>query len=233
MNSIIAALTADDRDALMATARVESCDSGLVLHEAGQQLGQIYFPIDAVVSHCAAHDDGAPVETGTVGREGVVAAVALMGDHVVFERAVVQVAGRIVVIPIETVSAALDRSPGFRRAIGAYLQAYAAQVAQSVVCNASHPSEARLARWLLMCLDRTGGDAPLELGNGLLAEMLGIGRPAVTVVTGALQTAGLIRSDRGAITVVDREGLEDAACDCYRRVRDVFERLLPTSYACG
>lgn len=232
MNSIIAALTADDRDALMAAARVEHCDSGLVLHEAGERLGQVCFPIDAVVSHRAAHDDGAPVETGTVGREGVVSAAALIGDHIAFERAVVQVAGRIVVIPIGTVAAALDRSPDLRRAMGAYLQAYAAQVAQSVVCNASHPSEARLARWLLMCLDRTGRDAPLELGSGLLAEMLGVGRPAVTVVTGALQTAGLIRSDRGAITVVDREGLEDAACDCYGRIRNVFQRLLPAGNAC-
>lgn len=231
MNCIIAALSADDRDALMAVARVESCASGRVLHEAGQLLDRIYFPIDAVVSHCAGHDDGAPVETGTVGREGVVSATALMGDHVAYEQAVVQVAGHFVVAPIETASALLDRSPDFRRAMGAYLQAYAAQMAQSVVCNALHPSESRLARWLLMCLDRTGGDAPLELSNRLLAEMLGVGRPAVTIVTGMLQTAGLIRSERGTIAVVDRDGLEDAACDRYRRVRDIFHRLLPASYA--
>jgi DNA-binding transcriptional regulator YhcF (GntR family) len=81
-----------------------------------------------------------------------------------------------------------------------------------------------------MCVDRTGRDAPLELGNGLLAEMLGVGRATATVVTGTLQAAGLIRSDRGAISIVDREGLEDAACDCYRRVRDVFQRLLPASF---
>lgn len=230
MNRILAALPSEDRDRLAPVMRRERFDAGVVLHEAGARLGEVHFPTDAVVSHGAGQDDGLPVETGTVGCEGIVSAVAVFGDGVAFERAVIQVPGDIAVLPADAVASLLADSPRFRTLAGAYLQAYAAQTAQSVVCNASHPSEARLARWLLMCLDRTTPDAGLPLGGRLLAEMLGIGRPAATVVASRLQTAGLIRLDREVIRVVDRDGLEEASCDCYRRVRATFERLLPHSY---
>ena len=230
MNRILAALTPDDRDALTPLARVERFDAGARLHEAGERLSSAFLPIDAVVAH-GAGETGAPlVETGTVGREGVVSAVALIGDGVAFERATVHLAGDIAVLPAEAVRARYEESAAFRRLLGAYVQAYAAQVAQSIVCSATHPSEARLARWLLMSLDRTGSTVSLPLDTGLLAEMLGIGRAAVTVVTGTLQTAGLVRASRDGIRVVDRDGLEEAACDCYLAVRQVFERMLPNSY---
>lgn len=230
MNCILDALPADDLDRLAPVMRRQQFGAGVVLHEAGTRLDQVHFPIDAVVSHSAGHDDGLPVETGTVGREGIVSAVALFGDGIAFERAVVQVPGTMVMLPANAVGYLLSEDPRFRALVGAYLQAYTAQTAQTVVCSASHPSEARLARWLLMCLDRTADLAPLPLGGRLLAEKLGIGRPAATVVAGRLQTAGLIRVEREVIHVLDRSGLEDASCDCYRRVRTTFERLFPQSY---
>ena len=160
----------------------------------------------------------------------MVSAAALIGDGTAFERAVVQLTGAIAVIPMAAVRERLERSRHFRELIGAYIQAHEAQVAQDVMCNALHPSEARMARWLLMCLDRTGTDKPMRFDNGLLAEVLGVGRPAVTIVTGVLKTARLITVERQLISVLDRPGLEEAACDCYRRVRRAFERLLPRSY---
>jgi CRP-like cAMP-binding protein len=231
MNRLLAALTTDDHDALASRLTVDRFECGAVLHEAGQRLDHVFFPIDTVVSHGTSQDRGLPVESGTVGREGVVSAAALIGDGTAFERAVVQLPGAIAVIPMEVVRERLDRSGDFRELVGAYIQAHEAQVAQDVVCSASHPSEARMARWLLMCLDRIGADKPMRFNNGLLAEVLGIGRPALTVVTGALRTARLIAVERGGISVIDRDGLEDAACDCYQRVRRAFERLLPGSYA--
>lgn len=231
MNRLIAALAPTDRDALDACLAVDRYRLGDVLHQAGEPLSHVYFPYDAIVAHSAAQDEGAPVETGTVGCEGVVAAAALIGDDLPFERAIVQVPGRIAAIPIDAVQQVRARSAAFRALIGAYVQAYLAQMAQSIVCNASHTSEARLSRWLLMCLDRTRGTAPIPFDNRMLAETLAVGRPTVTVIASTLQTAGLVTLGREGITVIDREGLEEAACDCYGRVRRVFERVLPLSYS--
>lgn len=230
MNRILAALAPDDRDALAPRLHVEDFAAGSVLHDAGQSVADAWFPYDAVVAHSTAQDGGWPVETGTVGCEGVVSAAALFGEDPPFERAVVCVPGRIAVLPVGEVTRLRDRSAAFRRLIGAYIQAYAAQVAQSVACNAAHSNEARLSRWLLMCRDRMQAAGPLPFDNRMLAGMLGVGRPTVTVVAGTLQTAGLIRTGPDGIDIVDREGLEEAACDCYGRVRRVFERLLPLSY---
>jgi len=229
MNRLIAALKRETV-ALLTRARETDLEAGQPLHAAGEPVETCYFPCDAVVSQSVPHDGGPAVETGTVGREGVTAVMALIGDGVSFEHAVVQVPGRAVALPAAPLRDLLGRSAELRGLIGAYAQAYAAQVSQSVACNAVHPNEARMARWLLMCLDRTRDDAPLPLGTRFLGEMLGIGRPAVTVVAGTLQTAGLIRVGPDGITVLDRAGLEEAACDCYGRVRRAFERLLPGSY---
>lgn len=231
MNRLLTALNTDDRDLLLTASEELNVETGRLLHEAGQPMECAYFPCDAVISQAAVHDGAGAVETGTVGREGVLAITALNGDGVAFERSVVQVPGRVTALPIEAVRQLFDRSTTFRRVLGAYAQAYAAQVSQSVLCNATHASEARLSRWLLMCLDRTNADRPLPLDARFLAEMLGIGRPAVTVVAGTLQTAGLIRKGPDGIAVIDRSGLEEAACDCYRRVREAFERVLPGSYS--
>jgi CRP-like cAMP-binding protein len=230
MNRLIAALAPADHRALSASIAVARYDVGDVLHQAGEPLVEVHFPYDAIVALRAAQDGGASVETGTVGCEGVVAAAALVGDDRPFERAVVQVPGEIAAVPIGAIRELRERSPAFRALIGVYLQAYVAQVAQSVVCNASHTSESRLARWLLMCLDRARCASALPFDNRMLAETLAVGRPTVTVIARTLQTAGLVALGRNGITVVDREGLEEAACDCYGRVRRIFERVLPLSY---
>lgn len=230
MNRLIAALAPADRNALDAQLRVERRATGEVLHEPGRPIETVYFPYDAIVAHSLDEDRSVPVETGTVGCEGVVAAAALLGDRMAFERATVHVGGKLAAVPIGEVRQLGERSAAFRTLVGAYFQAYAAQMALAVLCAASHSSEARLSRWLLMTLDRTGGNAPLPFDSRRLADMLGVGRPAVTVVAGTLQTAGLIRTGRDGILVLDRAGLEEAACDCYGRVRKVFERLLPLSY---
>ncbi len=228
MNRLLAALNPDERATL--ALREADFDAGHVLCDAGQSLDDAYFPLDAIVSHSAGHDDGGTVETGTIGREGLVAVPAVIGDGISYERAVVQVPGRIIIASAASIREKLGRDADFRRLIGAFAQAYAAQVAQSVVCNATHPNEARLSRWLLMCLDRTGRST-LPLSTRFIAEMLGVSRPMVSIIAGTLQTAGLIRLGPDGVTILDRASLEEAACDCYRRVCDALDRLLPGSYA--
>ena len=112
----------------------------------------------------------------------------------------------------------------------AYNEALLAQAYHTVTCNAVHPVEARCCRWLLSTHDRLDQDA-LPLTHEFLAEMLGVQRSTVSTVLRGLQTSGLIEQQRGGINVLDRAGLEQAACECYRKIRFRFERLLPTTYA--
>jgi CRP-like cAMP-binding protein len=118
---------------------------------------------------------------------------------------------------------ALQHHAKFRAACEAYAQAFLANLLQNVACNASHRVEQRCARWLLMCGDQAEDDC-FELTHEYLAEMLGVRRSTVTVVARTLQNAGLIRYHRGAVRVVDRRRLETVACECYRVVRDRYER---------
>jgi CRP-like cAMP-binding protein len=116
-----------------------------------------------------------------------------------------------------------------RRVMHCYVQAFIAQVLQSVACNGRHSVDVRCARWLLMTHDRVGKDS-FPLTQEFLAEMLGVHRPTVTVAARMLHRAGLIRYNRGVVTILDRAGLENAACECYGIVRQRFERLLPLSF---
>lgn len=117
--------------------------------------------------------------------------------------------------------------PNIRRLLNRYTQAYLTLVAQGAACNRLHTIEKRCARWLLMTHDRVVGTDVLELKQEFLALMLGVRRIGVTIAAGALQEAGLIQYRRGRIRVIDREGLEGAACECYGAVRKRFDELLP------
>ncbi len=108
-----------------------------------------------------------------------------------------------------------------------YTQALLNQISQSVACNSLHPVERRCCRWLLMCHDRVRSDQ-FMLTQELLSQMLGVRRASVSVVAATVQKAGLIRYNRGRITIVDREGLEAGSCECYRVVKEEFDRLLGT-----
>jgi CRP-like cAMP-binding protein len=119
--------------------------------------------------------------------------------------------------------------PNIRKLITNYGQALLVHTFQTVSCNAVHPVEARCCRWILAMQDRAGQDT-LPLTHEFLAEMLGVQRSSVSVVTRTLQTAGLIQQARGSITVIDRAGLEEVVCECYRKIRQIDERLLPSTY---
>jgi CRP-like cAMP-binding protein len=176
--------------------------------------------------------DNDTVEVGTVGREGMVGLPILLYAESMPTRAFVQVEGAAQRITADGFRAALREGTDLAPLLYRYAQTLFDQVAQSVACNRLHDLEERCARWILMTHDRVGEDQ-VPLRQQFLAEMLGVHRPAVTLAAGALQRAGLIRYHRGIIEVLDRSGLEEAACPCYRIIRRSFERLRETAAQIG
>jgi CRP-like cAMP-binding protein len=133
------------------------------------------------------------------------------------------------VIPADRLNKAMQESATLRTLLGRFVHAFLAQVLQSVSCNAMHSTEKRLAKWLLLSADRIDG-TEVPLTHELVAEMLGVGRPTITLVARDLQTAGLIRYRRGLIAIVDRPGLHEVSCECYGVIRRAYERMLPLTY---
>jgi CRP-like cAMP-binding protein len=198
------------------------------VHEANEPISHVYFPLSGVVSLTRQMDGGDVVEVGLVGREGVVGLPVCLGAGASPFRAFAQVGGegrRVAVAAFREVAAHGD---GLRDVLLRYTHVVLTQTAQGAACNRQHPVEQRLARWLLMTHDRAGEDR-FPLTHEFLGTMLGVRRASVTVAAGMLQQAGLVRYHRGLITVLDRPGLEAAACDCYRLIRAEHERVLPAA----
>jgi CRP-like cAMP-binding protein len=201
-------------------------DLGQVVAESNEPFRHVYFPETAVFSVISRMADGA-VEVGTVGSEGMVGIAVFLDTDACVNETVAQIpgaAGRIE--SARFVDGAATR-PELRRLLNRYTEAYLTQVAQTAACNRLHGIEARCARWLLMTHDRVGEAERFPLTQEYLAIMLGVRRSGVSLAAGALRDAGLIQYSRGAIRVVDRAGLEKAACECYGIVRRHFDRLLP------
>jgi CRP-like cAMP-binding protein len=200
----------------------------IVLQEAGAPIAHIYFPQSGMISVLAAMREGMAVETATVGREGAVGIMAGLGGRRAAGRAVVQVEGRSSQISVAPFRAAVDRSEGIRDLIVRYNDAYMALIQQSAGCNALHHAEKRLCRWLLQTRDRSDSDV-LSLTHEFLSQMLGVQRTSVTLIARQLQAEGLIRYRRGRVEIIDRDGLEKRACECYEVTRckseDVFSQL--------
>jgi CRP-like cAMP-binding protein len=195
-----------------------SLPQGLVLQEQEALVEDVYFPSSGVISLISVMEGGEVVETATVGREGAVGAFGGLGPWRAFTRAVVQVPGAAAVISVARFQAAAGQSSRIRNLILRYKEALLGQVQQTAACNALHPLEARLARWLLQTLDRAD-DPALPLTQDLMARMLAVRRTTVTLIASQLQDAGLIRYRRGHLHVLDRSRLEETACECYRTIR--------------
>lgn len=205
-------------------------ERGRVVYEAGQRIDHACFPASGIVSMLSLMENGDSVEVGAVGSEGMVAVACTLGDRISLSRAVVQVSGSVQLLPVAALRDLWNDSMDFRAALTRYNHAFAALGYQSTACNAVHRADMRLARWILEFLDRSPGGRTVEMTQEMLGQMLGVGRPTITVTAQTLQAAGLIRYARGVITVVDRPGLEAASCECYGKVRAAFDRLLPGSF---
>ena len=189
----------------------------------GSPIRSIYFPRTCVASLIVPANHERAVEAATVGNEGFVGVSIALGLESTTISALIQVKGLALCIPATAFRGFMTRDRGFRLAMLAYTHALMEQTAQTVACNRRHELSKRCARWLLMTHDRVG--APVfVLTQDFLAIMLGVRRAGVSVAAGRLQRAGLIRYSRGRMEILDREGLEEASCECYRIVTDSYAR---------
>ena len=223
-NRLLAALPNETLSGLEPHMKTVPLRRGRVLCEVDEPLSQVYFVEHGAISLVTVFEDGTTAEMATVGREGVVGIGAVLGGERALGSYVVALSGAAMAVDVAHFRDALCETPTLRPACEAYAQAFLAHLLQNVACNAAHRVEQRCARWLLMCADQTD-DGTFELTQEYLADMLGVRRSTVTVVACALQQAGLIGYRRGSITVRDRRGLEGAACECYRIVRNRYDRL--------
>jgi CRP-like cAMP-binding protein len=185
----------------------------------------VYFPLTSVISLVMDTEEGFTVEAGTVGREGMVGLAAFLGNSLSPWRTLCQISGAALRLPSREFTTRVSDHGKLTLILLRYTNAVVSQLAQTAACNRAHPLEERMCRWLLMTRDRVDSD-DFPLTQEFLGQMLGVRRPAVSLAGSALQNAGLIRYSRGRVTVIDRAGLEAAACECYRVVRDQFEEAL-------
>jgi len=225
-NQFLRALPAKDFSLLAPHLRTAHLECGLILHDAGDEIDNVYFPLSGVVSLVTVIQSGAIVEAATVGRTGIVGATAGLGSSRAFGRAVVQIAGDAARIARSQFHRAARESDAVRNLVVAYNDFVLSQIQQSVACNALHFLEQRLCRWLLQMRDCIDADT-IPLTQEFLAQMLGVRRTTLTVVARLLQSAGMISYRRGLIHVVNRVKLEENACECY----DVIKQLTDASFS--
>jgi hypothetical protein len=173
-------------------------------------------------------EDGAAVEVGTIGNEGMSTIDVLTGSKHATETTICQIPGDSLRMPVARFSEAIAAHKELRRICFRFLQAYLSQVSQSVAFNRLHSTEERYARWILISHDRVRGNQ-FQLSQEFLADMLGVHRPSVSLIAKRFRQAGLLDYRRGTVTVLDRAGLEAAVCECYAAVRKQFERVLGKS----
>jgi CRP-like cAMP-binding protein len=226
-NHLLSSLSAGDYALLEPHLKDVPLKQGTVLVEQGESIEQIYFPHSGMVSVVIVLADGEKtVETATVGREGAIGAVAGLGERVSSARAIVQVAGNGSRIPARAFQAAVRQSPLLRDFVVRYQEMLLHQAQQSTACNALHEARPRLCRWLLQTRDRLDSDV-IALTQEFLAQMLGVRRTTVTELARGLQKKGLVRYKRGKIEILDREGLEECACECYGALRKQADYYFP------
>ena len=224
-NRLLAALPEDVMARLAPDLEPMHLALGEVIYEAHETLRHVYFPATAIVSLLYTMEDGRSVQMGVVGRDGVVGIAVFMGGETTPNRAVVQSAGDAYRMRLAPFRSECRRMGALQRLLLLYTQALLTQMSQSAACNSLHSVEQRLCRCLLLSHDRLDADE-LVMTQELIAGMLGVRREGVSAAANRLQDAGLIRYARGRIRILDRRGLEAAACECYQVVRSECDRLL-------
>jgi CRP-like cAMP-binding protein len=225
LNRLLGALPQEERGRW--TPHLESMDMplGKVLTESGRDPSFVYFPTTAIVSLQYIMADGSPAEIAVVGNEGIIGVSIFMGGGSTLSRAVVRGAGLGYRLRAPVMMEEFGRSGLTQHLLLRYTQALVTQIAQTAVCNRHHSVDQQLCRWLLLSLDRSQG-RELQVTQELIAEMIGVRREGITQAASQLQQDGLIRYARGHITILDRAGLEQRACECYSLVVREYARLL-------
>jgi CRP-like cAMP-binding protein len=205
--------------ALLEPALEEISESqGAVLLQPAEAIRRVYFPQSGMISLVVVTGDGNMIEASAIGQEGAVGLHRGLGDRRSFTRAVVQIPGRFSVIAAHRFEEITRESLAIRKMIARYTELLWAEAQQIAACNAIHDVSSRLCRWLLQSADRVNSTR-LPLTQELLGQMLGVRRTTITLLAQELQKKGIVKYSRGRVTILDREGLETCACECYRVIQ--------------
>ena len=223
-NRILALLPPAELEELRPHVRLFEPARGTHLYAPGDEVETVLLSCGALISLVVVMPDGRTAEAGLVGPEGLIGSLSSAMPHIAFTRAVVQIPGPVAEIRLDAIERHKERSPTLRDLIARYADCFIAQLLQTIACNALHPLEKRLARWLVTVGDLTQEDE-LPLTQEYLSEMLGVQRTTVTLAAAALQARGLIAYSRGRIRISDAHGLQGASCGCNLAIRRHEERL--------
>ena len=224
-NHLLKSLSKDEYDRLSPHLELITLDLGHVMYESGEKLNNVYFPTTSIISILNVMENGSSAEIAVVGNEGILGISLFMGGVTTPSRAVVQSGGLAYRMKANLLLNEFNLAGPVQRLLLRYTQALITQMAQTAACNRHHTIDQQLCRWLLLSLDRLAGNT-LCMTQELIANMLGVRREGVTDAACKLQKKGLIKYSRGKITVIDRPSLELRCCECYKVVRQEFDRLL-------
>jgi len=224
-NRLLASLPASDLSQLHRHLREVPIEQGQILDERGEPVDRVYFPQTGMISLIVAMPEDSALEVGTVGYEGAIGMAAGLGSRVSSIRALVQVSGTALCIPVSRFRTAANRSPRIREMTVTYGELLLIQAQQTAACNGLHDASSRICRWLLQTGDKIDSDV-IPFTQEFFGQMLGVQRTTVSEAVSKLQAAGLIDTRYGQIRIVDRGGLERESCECYEIVRKHTDRLL-------
>lgn len=222
---MLAALPEDEFTRLKSSLEPVSLRLGEVIYESGEQLDHVYFPTTAIISLLYIMENGSTAEIGMAGNDGLVGVALFMGGSTTPNRAIVQSAGNAFRLRSKALQFEFHLGGEFQKTLLRYTQYLMTQISQTAVCNRLHSVEQQLCRWLLINHDLLQTNK-LVMTHDLIANMLGVRREGVSIAAGNLQRKGFIKYVRGTITMLDRKGLENNACECYKVVKEEYDRLL-------
>ncbi len=223
-NHLLSALAPSSRKRIVPHLEPVTFKLEAVVCDAGGILKHAYFPEGCVLSLLTVLEDGTAIETANIGREGAFGLFAIY-SRVSFNRCITQLSGPMLRCPVEPIHEEFSRNESVRNLFVNYSQTLVAQIQQTAACNSLHTTEQRICRWLLMMHDRAGHQY-LTYTHEFLARVLGANRKSVTLAAQSMQAAGFISYRRGTIQIIDRAGLEKAACECYAVVKRRFDAFL-------
>ena len=224
-NKLLDTLPDEEYEHLLPDLEQTSFSFDECIYESSERLNYAYFPTTSVVSLVYTMLDGASAEMGMVGNEGLIGVALLTGGETSSNRAIAQHAGGVIKMKASAFRKEFRRGGSFQRFLLRYIQALLTQISQRAVCNGLHSIEQRLACWLLMTHDRVESEK-LRITQEFVSNLLGARREWVSLTTGSLRDKGIVVCNRGYITILDRAGLEATACECYRVIKDEYDRLL-------
>jgi CRP-like cAMP-binding protein len=225
-NGVLAALPPAVYGLIMPSLKRVRLEAGSALYDIGSTSDHSWFITSGIISLFTTTEDGDIIEAAAVGREGVVGLSGITKRNEMAFRAQTQISGDALRIDAKTLQSMLVQESAFYKLLFEYMHTLSEQIALTVACNWFHTAEQRLARWLLMARDRVSSDA-MVLTHDNMGQMLGVSRSRVSLAAGTLQKRGLIHYLRGHVSILNRGGLEDAACECYQAISQTIGCFLP------